>query len=395
MMKPETFPESKPASADSLNKNEPKLSSALTGLIQKDWRLSMFGPSIRLNQIYQNGDDEESSPSYIPTDVAFDVNKYDYIAVFIGANYCPHCREFAPHVVQSAPALEKNKRCKVIYVSGDRDRENYEASCKKNEGLDAMPFDIEKTKVFRDLFKLTTIPALMILRNKNFTNPEPEVITNARNMLESDPELDRVQWQEIKEDIHSLKLPLKDMLIISGQYGKWWELGHHINPEHPEKMYMNENAVRIRAGILNTISWFALFNVYQWNDATFVYAIWPVVFLEMLSSMFIGLTPIAPIGTLATIMAYYLAPTPHWKPAEPKRFAWLIGLILVSMCFIVYMARLEIGIEHARPWLATTIILCNIATWFESSAGFCVGCFIYNNYLTKLLDLEECNECKL
>lgn len=387
--------ENKMPSIDMSNESETKVGSSLAGLIQKDWRLSMFGSSIRLNQVYQNNDDEESSPTYVPTEVAFDVNTYDYIAVFIGANYCPHCREFAPYVVKSARVLEQKKRCKVVFVSGDRDKDNYEASCKKNEGLDAMPFDIEKTKAFRDFFKLTTIPALMILRNRKFENREPEVITNARNLLESDPELDRVQWQEVKGDIHSLQLPLKDMLIISGKYGNWWELGHHINPEHPEKIYMNENAVRIRAGILNTISWFALFNVYQWNDATFVYAIWPVVFLEMLSSMFIGLTPIAPVGTLATIMAYYLAPTPHWKPAEPKRFAWLIGLMLVSMCFIVYMARHEIGSEHARPWLATTIILCNIATWFESSAGFCVGCFIYNNYLTKMFDLEECGECKL
>lgn len=376
--------------------NEPKVGQSLTGLLDhKDWRVSLFGHLIRLNQVYQNGQDEESAPSVVPTQEAFDTDKYDYIAVFIGANYCPHCKEFAPFVIKSASALEQKRRCKVVYVSGDRDVENYEKSCQKNEGLDVMPFDTERTKVFRDLFKLTTIPAFMILRNKNFEDPEPIVITNARYTLENDPELENLVWEEGKGDIHSLQLSLKDMLIISGPYGKWWELGHHINPEHPEKMYMNENTVRIRAGILNTISWFALFNVYNWNDGSFVFALWPVVFLEMLSSMFVGLSPFAPIGVLSTIMSYYLAPTPHWKPAEPKRFAWLIGFILVSMCFIVYMARREIGIEHARPWLATTIILCNVATWFESSAGFCFGCFIYNNYLTKLFDLEECQECKL
>ena len=380
---------------DQDDKEETMISHSLTGLLGKDWRISMFGPSIRLNNVYQNGQDEESIPSLVRTEDAFDTDKFDYIAVFIGANYCPHCKEFAPYVVKSAPLLEKKRRCKVVFVSGDRDVENFEKSCQKNEGLDVMPFDIDKTKVFRDLFKLSTIPALMILRNKNFESPEPIVVTNVRNILQNDPELQHMQWEEVKGDIHSLQLPLKDMLIISGKYGKFWELGHHINPEHPEKMYMNENTVRIRAGILNTISWFALFNVYKWNDASFVFSLWPFVFLEMLASMFVGLSPFAPIGVLATIMSYYLAPTPHWKPAEPKRFAWLIGLILVTMCFIVYMARHEIGIEHARPWLATTIILCNLATWFESAAGFCVGCFIYNNYLTKLLDLEECQECKL
>lgn len=378
-----------------LKNDDVNLASSLNALVRKDWRITMFGPSIRLNQVYQDTKDEESSPAVVPTEVAFDTNKYDFIAVFIGANYCPHCREFAPFVVKSVSALEQKRRCKVIYVSGDRDSENYEKSCKKTEGIDVMPFDIDKTRAFRDLFKLNTIPALMILRNKDFDRPVPSIVTNARTILERDPELETIQWGEVKEDIHSLQLPLKDMLIISGKYGKWWELGHHINPEHPEKMYMNENTVRIRAGILNSISWFALFNVYKWNDATFVYAVWPFVFLEMSASMFTGLSPISPIGNIATVMSYYLAPTPHWKPAEPKRFAWLIGFILVSMCFIVFMVRRELGRDHAIPWLASTVILCNLATWFESSAGFCVGCFIYNNVLTKYLDLEECSECKL
>ena len=377
-----------------------QISAGLKNLITQDWRVKMFGPTIRLNPKIEGTDDEtdhdeEFVPDYIPTEEAFDTDSYDYIAVFIGANYCPHCKEFAPHVVKSAPLLEEKRRCKVVFVSGDRDNENFEASCKKNQGIDVMRYNPVKTRVFRDLFKLSTIPALLILRNKNFDEPEPALVINARNLLVNDPELENIQWEETKADVHSQELSLRDMLIISGKYGRWYELGHHINPEHPEKMYMNEHAVRIRAGLLNIISWFALFNIYKWNEPIFVYAIWPVVFLEMTSSMFIGLTPIAPLGTLATVMSYYLSPRPLWKPAEPKRFAWFIGFILVVMCMVVFSLKDEMGLEHARPWLAVTVILCNLATWFESAAGFCVGCFIYNNYLTKYLGLEECQECKL
>jgi thiol-disulfide isomerase/thioredoxin len=98
---------------DQDDKEETMISHSLTGLLGKDWRISMFGPSIRLNNVYQNGQDEESIPSLVRTEDAFDTDKFDYIAVFIGANYCPHCKEFAPYVVKSAPLLEKKRRCKM------------------------------------------------------------------------------------------------------------------------------------------------------------------------------------------------------------------------------------------------------------------------------------------
>ena len=117
-----------------------QISAGLKNLITQDWRVKMFGPTIRLNPKIEGTDDEtdhdeEFVPDYIPTEEAFDTDSYDYIAVFIGANYCPHCKEFAPHVVRSAPLLEKKRRCKVVFVSGDRDNENFEASCKKNQKM--------------------------------------------------------------------------------------------------------------------------------------------------------------------------------------------------------------------------------------------------------------------
>ena len=54
----------------------------------------------------------------------------------------------------------------VIFVSNDRDADNYELSCQKVAGMDAMAYDLSKTAQMRDLFGLKTIPALMIIQNK-------------------------------------------------------------------------------------------------------------------------------------------------------------------------------------------------------------------------------------
>jgi hypothetical protein len=98
---------------------------------------------------------------------------------------------------------------------------------------------------------------------------------------------------------------------------------------------------------------------------------------------------------LGTLLAMKLNPEPLWKPAKPKRFAWAIGLTLASLCLTWFLIRERLG-DAYQPVITATVIACNIATWLESSCGFCLGCYIYNNYLVKWFDhLEECSECKL
>jgi hypothetical protein len=111
--------------------------------------------------------------------------------------------------------------------------------------------------------------------------------------------------------------------------------------------------------------------------------------------MFVGLTPISPFGVLGTLLAIAFHPEPHWKPAKPKRFAWGIGFALSFMCFMFVQFREDIGNKVYQPLVKATVITCNAATWFESSNGFCFGCFVYNTILVPMYKLEECSECKL
>ena len=131
----------------------------------------------------------------------------------------------------------------VIFVSNDRDADNYELSCQKVAGMDAMAYDLSKTAQMHDLFGLKTIPALMIIQNKNFDADKPFVVANAREILELDPELKRFPWSSI-EKRQAAPVTAAERLWIHGRHGMWWQLGHKdVSPLHPKDMYMDEVCV--------------------------------------------------------------------------------------------------------------------------------------------------------
>lgn len=381
-----------------------------------DWRVKLFGDSVLLNDKvdpekseFITGDDsrpddvENQKEEAALADAPYTVTKsmptqdffmhYDYIALFFGANYCPFCKKFAPSVVAAKSVLE-SKGCKTIFVSNDRDQENFDVSCAKVRGLDVMQYDTSKTAVMRDLFGLKTIPALMIISNKDFNAEKPFVYSNAREILELDPNCKNFPWGSI-EKRQAAPVTAAERLWISGRHGNWWQLGHrNVSDINPNEMYMDEHAVRIRAGLLNIITVIAVMNVFFISDPDLVNVIFPIVAWEFISSMIFGLTPFAPLGWIGTFLAVVLQPTPLWKPANPKRFAWLIGLILSTTCFTLVQVRADLGSAY-KPAVTAVALTCSVATWLEGNAGFCVGCFLYNNVFVKYFNYDECKECKL
>ncbi|KAL3780148.1 hypothetical protein HJC23_012594 [Cyclotella cryptica] len=367
-----------------------------------DWRCTLLGDNIRVSShepypaIIEDTDLESPMmSSLIPTKTALDPMKYDYVALFMGANYCPHCRDLAPTVVKITPILEMSKRCKVIFISCDRDAENFEQSCQKIEGIDVMPYDLEKTRDMRDLFGIATIPAFMILQNKDFDESAPKVVTNARHKLTEDKNCFNFPWSQDVMPLNTVRnaISFKERIIIQGKWGRWYHLGHYANPEKPEAMYMDEHAVRIRGGVLNIITWIALMNVLFLEQKAIVYTIFPLVFFEMLTASTFGLTPIAPIGTFSSLISTIFWSEPDWKPAKPKRFAWWVGLFMVTLYFTIFSLRENIN--NYKVYLVMVISIFNLATWLESAAGFCIGCFIYNKFVVPAFKLEECVECKI
>lgn len=82
-------------------------------------------------------------------------------------------------------------------------------------------------------------------------------------------------------------------------------LGHKgVVPDRGDEdtLWMDEHAVRIRAGILNIFAWVSIINVFYEKNP---YVAWPLIMIamwEFLASTLFGLTPLAPIGTLATLL---------------------------------------------------------------------------------------------
>eukprot|EP00049_Salpingoeca_infusionum_P027044 m.29932 g.29932 ORF g.29932 m.29932 type:complete len:485 (+) comp9217_c0_seq6:223-1677(+) len=363
-----------------------------------DWRLKLFGSHLLRNTHEAHVQEQQ----HVLVSQALNPQDYDYVAVFIGADYCPHCEQFTPAVVSAAERLAKDKRCKVVFMSNDRTDEAYTNSRRKTVGIDSVPYNLDKTRAVRELFDLKTIPALMILKNN--TGDEPEVVTNARHHLVNDPTAKQFPWHStmLSSDtdiapagrVNTDRMSLKDRLIISGKYGKWWHRGHHVNPAKPHTMYMDENVVGIRAGFLNVISWLAIVNFTSWAEPVVIYALLAIVAFEFSTSILFGLAPLSPLGVLATGLSYTLGQRPCWKPADPKRFAWSLGLLVAAMCFGIFVARDSIGPNYIIG-MYVLVGMCNFLTWLEAVAGFCVGCFIYNKFLVPQFKLKKCEECEL
>eukprot|EP00529_Nitzschia_sp_RCC80_P020782 CAMPEP_0113468484 /NCGR_PEP_ID=MMETSP0014_2-20120614/15382_1 /TAXON_ID=2857 /ORGANISM="Nitzschia sp." /LENGTH=403 /DNA_ID=CAMNT_0000360881 /DNA_START=210 /DNA_END=1421 /DNA_ORIENTATION=+ /assembly_acc=CAM_ASM_000159 len=390
-----------------------------TPTAENDWRIKLLGEKIIINPTRSKPEEktaEEQAPESAvdathkteELETAVDLEQgalgtqptteyldgYDYVALFFGANYCPFCKKFAPSVVAARHILEVTKRCKVLFVSNDRDEENFAASCTKVQGVDVMSYDLSKTAQMRDMFGLKTIPALMILKLDKFHEDEPFVVSNARDILEQDPACKAFPWGSV-ESKQAAPLTPSQRFWIQGENGHWWSFGHkNVSELHPNDMYMDEHAVRMRAGLLNVITWVAIMNVFHMRDPELVNVIFGLVIWEFVTSMVFGLTPFSPAGIVATLMAMVLQPSPLWKPAAPKRFAWAIGATLATTCFIMVQYRVEMG-DAYRPAVTAVALTCNLATWLEGNAGFCVGCFMYNNLLVPYLGKEECSECKL
>jgi hypothetical protein len=205
--------------------------------------------------------------------------------------------------------------------------------------------------------------------------------------------------------------------------------------------YINDVAVRIRAGLLLVIPLYMSFTLYEaifgshWVvtgnlitdtfdtdlEGRILYSVeavrrtveyskqtmvlWYALF-EMLSGMFVFTSRLSPTVLISSFLAKNHEPV--WKPLTPKRFAWTIGASFISVCLIYFNPDVFAGwvntVVH-QAWLPTTqnymprwiplvlVWVCLGFMWMETVLGFCVGCKVHT-LLVKLGWLEdECEAC--
>ncbi len=205
--------------------------------------------------------------------------------------------------------------------------------------------------------------------------------------------------------------------------------------------YINDTAVRIRAGILLTIPVIMLFTLFDaiyvshwvvdgntavdtydtdWDDniiyqveaikRTYDYTVqsWLLVYalFEMLISMSVLTSRLSPTILIASFLAR--SQPQVWKPLAPKRFAWSIGATLISICWIYFNPEVfahwvnavlgEGSLPTTENYMSYYIPLimvwvCLGFMWLEAVLGFCVGCKVHALFVKAGIIKEECQEC--
>lgn len=208
-----------------------------------------------------------------------------------------------------------------------------------------------------------------------------------------------------------------------------------------QAIYINEVAMRIRAGMLLLIPLYMGLTLYDvvytsswvvdgntavdtydtnWDDQiiyqveavkrTYDYTVqtWLLFYglFEMIAGMFVFTSRLSPTIYLATFLARNVPPV--WKPLVPKRFAWTIGASLITVCLMFFNPDTVAGwinsvagqtlvseTENFIPyWVPVNLVwVCIAFMWLEAVLGFCVGCKVHSLLVWMGVIKEECYEC--
>lgn len=138
---------------------------------------------------------------------------------------------------------------------------------------------------------------------------------------------------------------------------------------------INERDARASAGIMFLLGILSLFSVYLFRTLFWAELFSITFIIEFLIRILINpkYAPYMLIGSLIVSNQ-----SPDWVEAKPKRFAWMLGMILgiIMTYFIVFdiISPIRIGI----CWL------CLFLLFVESVFGICLGCILYKKFNKKL-----------
>lgn len=205
-------------------------------------------------------------------------------------------------------------------------------------------------------------------------------------------------------------------------------------------LYINDTAVRIRAGILLIIPLYMGLTLYDaiyvsnwvvdgntsvdtyeldW-DGHIIYQVeairrtfdWTVqtwvlfyALFDMLSGMFKWTSRLSPTILIASLLAADKPPV--WKPLVPKRFAWTLGGSFIVVCLVFFNpdatariinsilgTEIPTHINYMPYWIPLVLVwVCLGFMWMEAILGFCVGCKIHSMLVWMGIIKEECETC--
>ena len=133
---------------------------------------------------------------------------------------------------------------------------------------------------------------------------------------------------------------------------------------------LNEREIRAAAGILFLATFLSvMLIVFKGNFLLFKYVI-TLFFADFAIRVFIN-----PRFSPSLIISRLIVggQTPEYVGAPQKRFAWIIGLVLSAIMFI-----LMVVVNSYSPITGLICLICLIFLFFESAFGICLGCKFYS-----------------
>ena len=132
---------------------------------------------------------------------------------------------------------------------------------------------------------------------------------------------------------------------------------------------LNEREIRASAGILLMLISIAIMRVAFAGDFLLLKYFIVIFLTDFIIRIFVNpkFSPTLIIGRLIVSRQ-----VPEYVGAAQKRFAWIIGLSLATLMFILLI------IVNAHSFVTGSVcIICLIFLFFESAFGICLGCLVY------------------
>lgn len=208
-----------------------------------------------------------------------------------------------------------------------------------------------------------------------------------------------------------------------------------------QSIFVNDVAVRIRAGLLLVIPLYMGLTLYDvvftshWVvtgnmikdtfdtdfDGRILYNVEAVrrtfeyskqthvlfyALFEMIAGMFVWSSRLSPTIFISSLLAK--GSKPVWKPLLPKRFAWSIGATMIATCLVFFNPEVFAGwvnglTGHAllttssnfmSHWVPLVLVwTCLGFMWMETVLGVCVGCKVHALLVWMGVFKDECEAC--
>ena len=155
--------------------------------------------------------------------------------------------------------------------------------------------------------------------------------------------------------------------------GIFFNFGEHIeNYDYP---VISERDARASAGLMFLFGILSLFSVFVFRTL-----LWAELFsITFIFEFFVRIMfnpKYAPYMLLGGLIVSNQKP--EWVEARPKKFAWVLGLVLgtIMTYYIIF--------DIISLWRLGICIVCLILLFLESAFGICLGCILYHKLNIKL-----------